>query len=183
MKTLDDRQGLAIFLDLDQTLVITQEIETLRQRRDWAAACRAFDKTRLPPGTKAFLREAATLATLGVITSSPRPYATKLLAYHELNVRVLVAYHDVGKRKPHPDPILKAAEIVGLPVDHCIHIGDSEIDVEASLHAGSIAVAVGWGASATTRADGVQCFARNWDEVLQFIRCKAADLNGRRRNG
>lgn len=176
MTTPDDRQGLALFLDLDQTLVITQAIEPLRQKRNWPAVYRAFDRTRLPPGTKAFLREAPRLATLGVITNSPRTYATRLLAYHSLDVRVLVAYHDVRNRKPNPDPIVRAAEIVGLPVERCIHVGDSETDIEASLRAGTITVAVGWGASATIRANGIQCFARNWDEVLEFVRSTAADL-------
>jgi len=170
--TTDDSPGLAVFLDLDQTLVITQAIEALRQKRNWPAVYRAFDQTRLPLGTKAFLREAAKLATLGVITNSPRSYATRLLAYHDLDVRVLVAYHDVRNHKPNSDPILKAAEMVGLPVDHCIHVGDSETDIEASLGAGSITVAVAWGAANPNHRKGVECFARNWEQVLEFIRGK-----------
>jgi HAD superfamily hydrolase (TIGR01549 family) len=171
MRTIsDDGRGLAVFLDLDQTLVITRAIEPLRQKRNWPAVYRAFDQTRLPPGTKAFLREASKLATVGIITNSPRSYATRLLAYHELDVRVLIAYHDVGNHKPHPDPILKAAGMVGLPVDRCVHVGDSETDIEASLRAGSITVAVSWGEAHTIHPNGVEFFARNWAEVLEFIR-------------
>jgi HAD superfamily hydrolase (TIGR01549 family) len=165
-----DRPGLAVFLDLDQTLVITQAIEPLRKKGNWRAVYRAFDKTHLPPGTKAFLGEAATLATVGVITNSPRSYATRLLAYHDLDVRVLVAYHDVRSHKPNPEPILKAAEIVGLPVDRCIHVGDSATDIQASLRAGSITIAVEWGAADIIKMEHVQLFARNWDEVLGLIR-------------
>jgi HAD superfamily hydrolase (TIGR01549 family) len=179
MKTAsDDGPSVAVFLDLDQTLVITQAIESLRQKRNWSAVYRAFDKTHLPPGTKKFLEKAATLATVGVITNSPRSYATRLLAYHDLDVRVLVAYHDVRNHKPNPDPILRAAEIVGLPVDRCIHVGDSETDIEASVRAGSITVVVGWGALNKIAANHVNCFAGNWDEVLEFIRCAAAQQEG-----
>jgi HAD superfamily hydrolase (TIGR01509 family) len=176
--SLDDRPSLAVFLDLDQTLVITQAIEPLRQRRNLPAVYRALDKTYLPPGTKAFLRDAAALATVGVVTNSPRSYATRLLAYYDLDVRVLVAYHDVRNHKPNPDPILKAAEIVGLPVDRCIHVGDSQTDIEASVRAGSITVAAGWGALNTDGSNHVDCFARNWDEVLEFIRSRAAEQEG-----
>jgi HAD superfamily hydrolase (TIGR01509 family) len=165
---------LAVFLDLDQTLVMTQAIESLRTKRNWPKVYKALHTTHLPPGTNAFLEEVVTLATVGIVTNSPRTYAKRLLAHHGLTLPVLVAYHDVRNHKPNPDPILRAAEIVGIPVHRCIHVGDSETDVEASLRAGSITVAVGWGASDAISSDQVQLFARNWDEVLEFIRSKAS---------
>jgi HAD superfamily hydrolase (TIGR01509 family) len=172
----NDRPGLAVFLDLDQTLVMTQAIESLRKKRDWPSVYRALHKTYLPPGTKVFLQQVATLASVGVITNSPRLYANRLLAHHGLTLPVLVAYYDVKNHKPNPDPILKAAEMVGLPVHRCIHVGDSDTDIEASLRAGSITVAVEWGASDTISTKQVQLFARSWDEVLEFIRSRVADL-------
>jgi HAD superfamily hydrolase (TIGR01509 family) len=169
--------GLAVFLDLDQTLVMTHAIESLRKKRDWPSVYQAFHKTHLPPGTKAFIRQLGTLAKVGVVTNSPRSYAVRLLTHHGLNVPVLVAYHDVKNHKPHPDPILKAAELVRLPIQRCIHVGDSVTDIEASVRAGSITIAVEWGSSDTISTEQVQFFARNWDEVLEFIRSTAAALN------
>jgi hypothetical protein len=68
--------GCGVLLDLDQTLVLTQALETLRRKRIWPQVYAAFDRTLLPPGTLAFLSQAGKLAKLGVVTSAPRPYAT-----------------------------------------------------------------------------------------------------------
>src|SRR5687767_9634337 len=93
-----------VLLDLDQTLVLTSDIEHLRRRRDWLAVYSSFGDTRLPPSTVEFLRDLRTIATTGVVTTSPRSYAERLLRHHGLDVTVLVAYHDVRQRKPHPAP-------------------------------------------------------------------------------
>src|SRR5947207_1679964 len=53
-------QGIswAIFLDLDETLVFTSRIESLRRKRLWEEAKRSFHFTSLPPGTQQFLQHA-----------------------------------------------------------------------------------------------------------------------------
>src|SRR4051812_46602170 len=104
-----------VLLDLDQTLVLTHEIERLRKRRNWREVYQSFGKTELPPGTADFIRRVQAIARTGVVTSSPRPYAERLIAHHSLDVPVLVAYHDVRQKKPHPEPILRAVEILKIP--------------------------------------------------------------------
>jgi FMN phosphatase YigB (HAD superfamily) len=93
-----------ILLDLDQTLVLTSRIAHLRDARRWSEAGRSLGETSLPSGTRKFLREGLRMGPLGVVTSSPRSYAERLLEHHAIEVPVLVAYHDVARRKPHPEP-------------------------------------------------------------------------------
>ena len=37
--------------------------------------------------------------------------------------------------KPHPEGLLKAASKLGLPVESCIYMGDSEVDASAARSA------------------------------------------------
>jgi len=168
--------SFGVLLDLDQTLVITQPLESLRntarRTRNWNPVYRAFDKTYLQPHTQSFVAQVSQLATVGVVTNSPRPYAERLLAHHNLDLRVLVGYRDVLNHKPHPEPILKGAELLGIPVENCFHVGDSATDIEASLRARAITVAVTWGSPNGQPHAGVQLLAKTWEEVLQFIRSR-----------
>lgn len=172
------KPSCGVLLDLDQTLVITQAIESLRKPGKWAQCYRSFDKTYLPPGTKSFVAQVTELAKVGVVTNSPRPYAERLLAHHELALDVLVAYWDVRNHKPHPEPILKAAQLLDIPIENCIHVGDSATDIQASLRAQAVTVAATWGSTNGQRYDGVQLWAKNWEEVLHFIRSRAGGLDG-----
>lgn len=160
-----------VLLDLDQTLVLTDAVEPLRRRRAWPKVYNSFDKTVLPPGTARFLSKASELASLGVVTTSPRTYAERLLSYHRLQLRVLVAYHDVAQRKPYPEPILKAADKLDLEPSKCIHVGDQLADIEAAIRAGAIAVALSWdGALDRDSVRGkATALCSNWAEVYETI--------------
>jgi ATP-dependent DNA helicase RecQ len=160
-----------ILLDLDQTLILTSAIEPLRRRRAWSEVYKSFEKTALPAGTAEFVLKATRLAKLGVVTTSPRSYAERLLSYHRLDLPVLVAYHDVSQRKPNPEPILKAAARLGLEPTQCIHIGDQPADIAAAVSAGAIAIALSWdGTLDVSRSEAeVAGFCSNWNEVYDII--------------
>ncbi|MCI0724768.1 MAG: HAD-IA family hydrolase [Acidobacteria bacterium] len=164
-------RGWGVLLDLDQTLVLTSAIEHLRRQRAWSKVYRSFDKTSLPPGTARFVTRMGNLAKIGVVTTSPRPYAERLLAHHRIEIPVLVSYYDVRHRKPHPEPILKAARALGLNPTQCIHVGDQVSDIEAALRAQAIAVALSWdGALDKDSVQGkVAAFCQDWDRVYNVI--------------
>src|SRR5258705_7364048 len=102
----------AVLFDLDETLVLTSALEPLRKRRNWPTVYANFSQTALPPATLEFIAKLKALSgvEIGVVTKAPRPYAEKLLKFHEIDIPVLVAYHDVARQKPHPDSLIKAAE-------------------------------------------------------------------------
>jgi phosphoglycolate phosphatase-like HAD superfamily hydrolase len=137
----------AVLLDLDQTLVLTQAVEPLRKRRLWSSVYKSLNATFLPPGTMDFLNKIQKIVKLGVVTTSPRPYALRVLAHHRIDIPVLVAYHDVSKLKPHPEPILKAAEKLNILPSLCIHVGDQEGDIVAAHRAGAVAIGISWDGS------------------------------------
>ena len=155
--------GPGVLLDLDQTLVLTESLEPLRRRRAWPAVYAGFPSTSLPPGTLAFVAELAGIGPAGVVTSSPRAYAERLLRHYGIEIPVLVAYHDTERHKPHPDPLLEAARRLGLSPARCAHIGDAPGDEEAARAAGMAPLQVSWEAPTVGAC-------RTWDEVLARLR-------------
>ena len=51
-------------------------------------------------------------------------------------VEVIIGGEDVTHHKPHPESLLKATDRLGLPVDRCVYLGDSEVDASAAKSAG-----------------------------------------------
>lgn len=58
---------------------------------------------------------------------------------------VLIGGDTAGERKPHPAPLLLAADQLDAPVETIVYVGDALTDVEAGQRAGMQTVAVGWG--------------------------------------
>jgi len=141
-----------ILFDLDGTLVMTHNLEKLREeaieKSGWGDVYNAFDRTFLLPKTSLINRLKSGSGSsspskrasydVGVVTSSPRPYAEKLLSYHGLDIPVLSAYHDTRNHKPSPDSIINAMEKLRAEPSKTIYVGDTEDDVQASLLAGCI---------------------------------------------
>jgi phosphoglycolate phosphatase-like HAD superfamily hydrolase len=167
----------AVLLDLDGTLVISEALEPLRRARRWQEVYSQLAKTRLPPGTAEFVTWARRVGSCGVVTTAPRPYAERLLAHHGLALPVLVAFHDVGQRKPDPAPLLRGAGILEIDPARCVHVGDLPTDDEAAQRAGMASVLVSWDqstpdacASWSDVADAiVGAFGRaEWDPMPRF---------------
>ncbi len=163
----NDKQWGVLF-DLDETLVLTSALEGLRRARNWPAVYGRFAETLLPNGTREFLEELAEGALLGVVTKSQRTYAQKLLSYHQIDIPVLVAYHDVRKQKPDPESLLKGAAKLGLPSERCIYVGDHPDDLSAGEAANCRPILVCW---KKHDKGTLPCGAfHSWDDVIREIK-------------
>jgi N-acetyl-D-muramate 6-phosphate phosphatase len=74
----------------------------------------------------------------GIVTNKPRWLTEPLLEQFALRQRagVIVCGDTLAERKPHPAPLLHAAEKLGVTSTQCIYIGDAERDVLAAQGAG-----------------------------------------------
>jgi 2-phosphoglycolate phosphatase len=74
----------------------------------------------------------------GVVTNKAGWLTEPLLEQFALRrrARVIVCGDTLAERKPHPAPLLYAAEKLGVPPAQCIYIGDAETDVLAAQGAG-----------------------------------------------
>jgi phosphoglycolate phosphatase len=83
----------------------------------------------------------------GVVTNKPRRFSAPLMELMEFvpPCDVLVCPDDVTHRKPHPEPMLLAAEILGCAPAQAVYVGDHLRDIESGQAAGMRTVAAGYG--------------------------------------
>lgn len=81
---------------------------------------------------------------LGVVTMRGREEARAFLAQIEMDnlFDVVIAREDVRRLKPHPEPMLKAAQALGLSPSQTLMVGDTSLDVKSAKKAGAQAVGV-----------------------------------------
>ncbi len=84
---------------------------------------------------------------MGVVTSKSKRVALRglerfgMLPYFD----VVVCADDTVSHKPEPQPILHAAERLGVYAENTVYLGDSPFDIRAAKAAGTFSVAVTWG--------------------------------------
>ena len=83
----------------------------------------------------------------GIVTNKPEYLAREVVPQLGWQSRcaVLVGGDTLAERKPHPLPLLHAAEALGMPAAHCAYVGDDERDIVAARAAGMPSVVALWG--------------------------------------
>ncbi|MYH90564.1 MAG: HAD-IA family hydrolase [Gammaproteobacteria bacterium] len=83
----------------------------------------------------------------GIVTNKPTYLTDRLL--RELGMRdrpaCMVCSDTAPRSKPWPDPVLLACEIMGVPPERALMVGDDERDVASARAAGADAVVAAWG--------------------------------------
>ena len=134
-----------IIFDLDQTLVDSSSLETLRTNRKWNQVLQSLNLISFNPVfTEFFEKCKINEVRIGIITNSPSNYAKAVLNHFRLQYNQLVAYHDVTFRKPHPEPFLKMLSLLNLDFNKCISVGDHDNDIIASHEANIKAIGAKW---------------------------------------
>jgi pyrophosphatase PpaX len=84
---------------------------------------------------------------LGIVTAKRRP--TVQLAFDRLELEswfdAVVCREQTEHGKPHPEPVLRALEILGATPSDAAFVGDSPYDMGAGVAAGVFTVGVSWG--------------------------------------
>lgn len=87
---------------------------------------------------------------LGIVTSKTR--AGTMVSVDFLGITklmdVIITDDDAVHHKPHPEPLLKALELLSTSADTALYIGDSSLDLIAAKSAGIQVAYVVWGAGA-----------------------------------
>jgi len=104
----------------------------------------ACQKTFLLPNAIEAIREASTFARLGIVTTKTGHYSRELMEHFGVMdyFEVLIGFENVTNPKPHPEPILTALEHMQSDKENVWMIGDTRLDLEASVRAGVEAVGV-----------------------------------------
>lgn len=93
---------------------------------------------KTPEGAVEVIEKLSKNYQLGIVTSRIKEsvYESPKLAKLEKFFKVAVSYQDTTNHKPHPGPLLFAAQKLGVKPEECIYIGDVENDIKAARAAG-----------------------------------------------
>jgi N-acetyl-D-muramate 6-phosphate phosphatase len=102
--------------------------------------------TALFPGMAELVRELAPRdIAWGIVTNKATRFAQPLVKALKVAPACLVCGDSTPHLKPHPAPLLAAAEKLRLPAGECVYVGDDLRDIQAAHAAGMRSVAVQYG--------------------------------------
>ncbi|MGB9129318.1 MAG: HAD-IA family hydrolase, partial [Thiobacillus sp.] len=110
----------------------------------------------------------------GVVTNKPARFTEPLMSILDLAERAacIVSGDTCPQPKPHPAPMLAAAELCGATPAQCLYLGDAERDIEAARAAAMPALVAAWGyldASDEPHTWGAHAQIRHPAETLDFL--------------
>ena len=103
--------------------------------------------TRLFDGVEALLTAIEATRKWGVVTNKAKRFTDPLSLSIGFTGRAscVVSGDTTPHAKPHPAPLLHAAEVSGVAAHECIYVGDDLRDIQAGNAAGMKTLAVTWG--------------------------------------
>lgn len=121
------------------------------------------DGSTVDEETRAAVRYAAERVPIGLVTSAYSSEVDPVLDVTGLReaFTAIVSLDDVTNGKPHPEPYLRIAELLGVPAAELIVFEDTEAGVESAKEAGAYVIAL-------TRTLGADRLA-NADELVERI--------------
>ena len=83
---------------------------------------------------------------MAVVTSKKVPMAERGLKCFNLEKYFtgIIGCDECENHKPHPEPMLRGAELINLSPEECICVGDSPFDLQSGKSAGCLTAAVKW---------------------------------------
>ncbi|MBN8759467.1 MAG: HAD-IA family hydrolase [Thiobacillus sp.] len=110
----------------------------------------------------------------GVVTNKPARFTEPLLSLLDLAERAacIVSGDTCPQPKPHPAPMLAAAELCDAEPATCLYLGDAQRDIQAAQAAGMPALVAAWGyldADDQPHAWGAHAEIRHPTDTLAYL--------------
>lgn len=124
------------------------EIEPLRQRFLSTYLEHIAELSQLFSGFERLLKTLEDQNILwGVVTNKPEFLTTPLMQQLHLDTRsaVTISGDTTAQRKPHPLPLLTAAEAINIKPENCLYVGDDPRDIQAGNAAQMVTMAARYG--------------------------------------
>lgn len=104
--------------------------------------------TRLFDGTATLINHLEQCGLLwGIVTNKPAWLTDPLLADlgYASRASIVISGDTCSRRKPHPEPILQACRVLGVPAGQTLYVGDARRDIDAGRAAGSLTAVARFG--------------------------------------
>jgi 2-phosphoglycolate phosphatase len=106
------------------------------------------DRTKLFPGMAALIEELEERdIPWGIVTNKPHRFTVPLMEKlgYATRAACLVSGDTCEEAKPHPAPLLHAANLIGAEPGRCLYLGDDLRDMQAANAARMIGIIAGYG--------------------------------------
>jgi HAD superfamily hydrolase (TIGR01509 family) len=132
------------FITLLDVLGLDAPLRGLSDRLHAWRGLRTRESFRIIPGVEAMLSAVRERYKLAVVTTRGRGDAEAFLNRYTLSplFETLVTSESTWRLKPHPAPVRHAAGQLAVPVERCVMVGDTTVDVRSGRRAGAQAVGV-----------------------------------------
>ena len=102
------------------------------------------DPLPLVPGVREMLQALEGRYLMAVVTARSAHQGQQLLVAAEIEdyFTTVVTTRTVRRAKPHPAPVVHAAQVLGVAPENCLMVGDTTLDVRAGQAAGAQTAAV-----------------------------------------
>lgn len=131
------------------------------------------DDSELVVGSLEMLDALAGRFKLAVVTTRARREAFGIIDQLGLArfFPVVITRQDVLRMKPHPEPIRKAASLLGVSPTSCIMVGDTSMDMRSARRAGALSVGVltGFGTQRELQRGGAELILETAPELLELL--------------
>ena len=97
-----------------------------------------IDEIKVPKGLREILKLIKSEVKVGLVTNTPRKNTEKILERFRLGdcFDVVITGDNVAEKKPCPEMVLRACELLGVEPGETLVVGDTEADVRAGKSAG-----------------------------------------------
>jgi phosphoglycolate phosphatase len=141
---------MALETPLNKIVTVLDWLGLERIVRSWTRWLRAAYGRRQPTryvaieGVARLIQQASEQYDLAITTTRDRADAEAFVQRFGLedHLGAIITRQDVRRLKPHPQPIIRAAERLGHSPKQCVIVGDTTVDVKAGKRAGALTVAV-----------------------------------------
>jgi N-acetyl-D-muramate 6-phosphate phosphatase len=134
----------------------------------------------LMDGARPMLERASQAYALALVTSRAEREANAFLDQFDLRdyFKTVITAFSAPRIKPHPAPVRLAAERLGVPVEACVMIGDTTVDILAGRRAGAQAIGLlcGFGEREELERAGANLILDKTSEIGGWLEAPAGDL-------
>ena len=128
---------------------------------------------RLVEGAVPTVRSLASRYHLAAVTTRAPREANAFVEQSGLRpfLEVVTTRLDTWRLKPHPAPVIRTADLLGLPPRNCLMVGDMDTDILAAKRAGAQAVGVlsGFGDEAELRNAGADLILESVARLKEWL--------------
>jgi len=162
-------------------LGLSQElISPLLDRRNEAFVRRLHRSVPLMPKVRETIEALSGNLRLAMVTGSPRDKVMLMHEPHGLleHFEVIVTDDEISNPKPHPEPYLKAMEMLGVSPECCLAVEDSRRGLDSAVAAGLSCIVVPNALTRIQRFESAFAVEEDASGVLKHVR-KAINIDSK----